>query len=184
MAAGPATVETLVSDDNGAEPWERRPDERSDQHAAFRFYRDMAPAQRNMDAVAEHAGVTASTIRRWRDTWDWRDRAVAWDDARYRLEDQERLEAIRSMHRTHRQAGRAATVIAMQALALLKPQELNATQVARLLALGAKLERDTLVVSVEELQGVEELDEVDDPWERIAAELDPDYDRDADLTLE
>jgi hypothetical protein len=46
--------------------------------------------------------------------------------------------------------------------------------VARLLELGAKLERSTLIVSVEELQGLDvgESDE-EDPWERIARELDP-----------
>jgi len=63
---------------------------------------------------------------------------------------------------------------AVQALSLLSPDEMKASDVVRMMALGARLERDTLLVSVEEMQGVEEFaEDEDDPWERIARELDP-----------
>lgn len=80
------------------------------------------------------------------------------------------------MHSVHQRAGRAAVLKAVQALSMLRPEEMAPSVIARLLELGAKLERSTLVVSVEELQGIDstEADEDgDDPWERIAAELDP-----------
>jgi hypothetical protein len=50
---------------------------------------------------------------------------------------------------------------------------LTAGEAARLLDLGTRLERSTLLVSVEELQGrvSQPLDGVDDPWDRIAREL-------------
>jgi hypothetical protein len=157
--------------------WERQPREPAREHEAFRIYRDTSPAQRDLTAIAERFGLTPRRIRQWAVQWDWRERATAWDDACHQIEDAERLEAIRSMHAMHRRAGRAAIVKAVQALGSIDPAQMPIGAVARLLALGAKLERDTLLVSVEEMQGVE-VDEgdVEDPWERIAAELDPDVD--------
>jgi hypothetical protein len=153
--------------------WERQAKEPTRQHGAFRFYRDLPPHQRDFEKVAEEAGISVRRAREWAVEWSWRDRAEAWDDACHRIEDAERLEALRAMHAVHRKAGRAVITKALQALATLDPSAMPANAVARFLALGAKLERDTLVVSVEELQGVEAYEEADDPWERIARELDP-----------
>lgn len=154
--------------------WERQPGEPAKYHEAFRLYRDQAAAQRSLERVAEETGVTGRRVRQLAVQYDWRARAEAWDDACHRVEDRERLEAIRSMHEVHRKAGRAAVVKALQALGQLDPAHMPIGAVARLLALGAKLERDTLIVSVEELQGVEaEFEEGEDPWARIAAELSP-----------
>jgi hypothetical protein len=154
--------------------WERQFREPTRAHHAFRLYRDCPPARRDIATVAEQIGLSVRRAREWAVQWEWRERATAWDDACHRIEDQERLEAIRSMHRSHRRAGRAAIEKAVQALGMMEPGEMPAGAIARLLELGAKLERSTLIVSVEELQGVElEDDEVDDPWERIAHELDP-----------
>lgn len=157
-----------------AEPvWERLPDEPTREHGAFRLYRDTPPPQRDLAEVASKVNMSARSVRQWAVDWEWRDRAEAWDDACHRIEDAERLEAIRSMHALHRRAGRNAITKALQALDHLDPDLMPAAAVARLLDLGAKLERSTLVVSVEELQGVEVYEESEDPWERIAAELDP-----------
>jgi hypothetical protein len=154
--------------------WERQKDEPTRAHAAFRIYRDTPPAQRNLEAVAEQVGASYRRARTWAQEWDWRGRADAWDDACHRIEDGERLEAIRSMHSLHRKAGRAAVVKALQALQLVQPDDIAPATIARWLELGAKLERSTLIVSVEELQGIETIDDdSEDPWERIARELDP-----------
>lgn len=155
-------------------PWERQPGEPTRAHGAFRVYRDLPSMQRDIERVAERAKVSGRTIRSWAATWEWRERVAAWDDECHRAEDAERLELIRDMHAVHRRAGRAAVEKAVQALNFIAPDEMPATAVARLLELGAKLERSTLVVSVEELQGIEMYgDEGDDPWDRIARELDP-----------
>lgn len=161
-----------MSDNESA--WDRQAGEPTRAHAAFRIYRDLAPHQRTIAEVAQQVGLSERRAREWAAQWQWRERAEAWDDACHRIEDQERLEAIRSMHAIHRRAGRAATVKAMQALANIDAERLPIGAVARLLELGAKLERSTLVVSVEELQGIDSVeDEAEDPWERIARELDP-----------
>jgi hypothetical protein len=69
---------------------------------------------------------------------------------------------------------------ALRALSNIDVERIPVGQVARLMELGARLERSTLLTSVEELQGIEDEDEeTDDPWERIARELDP---RNAALT--
>lgn len=156
-----------------AQPWDRQRDEPTNQYAAFRIYRDLPPYQRTLGAVSQQIDVNESTTRRWAEQWSWRLRVEEWDDACHRIEDGERLEAIRSMHSAHRRAGRAIFSKAIQAMTLLRPEEMPPSVIARLLDLGAKLERSTLVVSVEELQGVEEYVDTEDPWERIAAELDP-----------
>jgi hypothetical protein len=125
--------------------------------------------------VAEGVGASVRSCRTWASEWAWRDRAEGWDEACHRIEDAERLEAIRQMHTVHRRAGRAALSKAVMALNGMRAEDLTPSQAARLLELGAKLERSTLIVSVEELQGldVEEYEDEDDPWARIAAELDP-----------
>jgi hypothetical protein len=155
-------------------PWERQVREPARQYGAFRLYRDLPAHQRDIAKVAGQVKISERRCREWAVQWDWRGRADAWDDACHRIEDAERLEAIRSMHAVHRKAGRVALSKAVQALSQLDPAEMPVGAIARLLALGAKLERDTLIVSVEELQGLEPVEEeVEDPWERIARELDP-----------
>jgi hypothetical protein len=166
---------------HATQPWDRQPDEPATGYEAFRVFRDLTPSQRtNISAVADQAGMTGQECLALASAWQWRERAEAWDDVCHRIDDAERLDAIRQMHAVHRRAGRAALSKAVQALNNLSPEVMTPSQIARLLELGARLERSTLIVSVEELQGldVEEVEDVDDPWERIARELDPGADAD------
>lgn len=152
-----------------SEPWERLAGETSLAYSAFRQYRDLGPTR----TVDQLHGVARTSAERWSSRWDWPARATAWDDEVHRLEDRQRLEAIRSMHETHQRAGRAAMAKAIAALQALQPTDIPAGAAARLLELGARLERQTLLVSVDELQGRSpSVDEVGvDPWEAIAREL-------------
>jgi paraquat-inducible protein B len=153
--------------------WERQHGEPAKQHAAFRLYRDQPAARRSMEPVADEAEVSVRRVREWAVEWNWRERAEAWDDQCHRIEDAERLDAIREMHQIHRRAGRAAVVKALQALTNLDMNGMPANSVIRLLDVGTRLERSTLTVSVEELQGLGLEEEREDPWARIAAELSP-----------
>lgn len=153
------------------DPWERLAGERASSYAAFRAFRDLGPG-RKLDRVLPFTEAAPDTIKHWSARWDWWKRAEAWDAERYRVEDQDRLEAIRTMHANHQRAGRAAMRKALEALQELPPSQVPAGAAARLLELGARLERQTLIYSVEELQGIaEEESERDDPWQRIADEL-------------
>jgi hypothetical protein len=156
-------------------PWDRQAGEPLKNYSAFRLFRDLTPMQRSFDRIADQANLSARRLRAIAVEWDWHERVSAWDDACHRIEDRERLEAIRSMHAVHRRAGRAAIMKALQALTMLDAETMPASIIARLMELGAKLERSTLIVSIEELQGIElgTDDDTEDPWERIARELDP-----------
>jgi hypothetical protein len=111
------------------------------------------------------------SVQRWSSQWDWLARATAWDDETHLLDDRRRLEAIRTMHDTHQRAARAAIGKALAALAATAPEDIPASAAARLLELGTALERETLTVSVEALQGVARAEHEPDPWEAIAREL-------------
>ena len=160
----------IVSERN---PWDRRDGETSKAYAAFRQYRDLGPLR----TVEQMRGVGRTSAERWSARWDWQARAVAWDDATHMADDARRLEAIRTMHDTHQRAGRVAMSKALAALQRLEPDQIPPYAAARLLELGARLERETLIVSVEELQGgfPAHLPQIgppaDDPWERISREL-------------
>lgn len=141
----------------------------------FRQYRDIGPA-RSTQLLAERDDVDLAerTIYKYARRWSWDARAVAWDDELARIEDEQRLIAIREMHSTHVHAAQTALQMALRGMAHVDPTELTATDIARLLDLGSRLERETLTVSVEELQGRPQHDDAaDDPWNAIARELAP-----------
>ena len=145
--------------------WDRLDGETSKGYAAFRQYRDLGPHRR----VERMENVSRITVERWSARFDWVARCAAWDDAQAMIEDSERLDALRSMHRTHQLAARALQRFALAALAALPTEGVTAGDIARLIELGTKLERATLSQSVADLtgQGVA----VDDPWDAIAHEL-------------
>lgn len=73
------------------------------------------------------------------------------------------------MHQTHARAARALVGIALRGLQGLDVEQLTASDVAKLLDLGTRLERETLTVSVEELQGkATHAYEDADPFRQIA----------------
>ena len=148
-------------------PWERLPTETGRAYAAFREYRDAGVRRSQADATA----TSLRTAKRWALQHCWAARATAWDDEINRLEDQERLDALRTMHGNHSRAARALQGFAMRALQELETQQVTAADIARLFELGARLERLTLSQSVEELQGRTPQGASDDPWTRIANEL-------------
>lgn len=148
-------------------PWERLPRESSRAYAAFRQYRDLPPP-RDRRVLAGLA--TPDTMSAWVVRYDWLDRAEAWDTERYRLEDERRLEDIRTMHAQHITAGRAAVTIALQALTRVDPAEIPPAAAARLLEIGTRLERDMLTTPVADLQR-RPVTGPEDPWDAIAREL-------------
>lgn len=166
-ASHPRTVTAVVAEAPPRQPWDRGRGESARAYAAFRRFRDLGPL-RTLEPLLADENLT--TLRRWARLHDWRDRAGAWDDETHRLEDANRLEAIRTMHDRHQRAGRMAMAKALEALHGTRPEDIPPYAAARLLDLGARLERDTLTVSVEALQGVAPL--IEDPWEAVARELD------------
>ena len=157
-----------VSDD-AQHPWDRRPGETPLAFETFLRFRDIGPLRSAARFARDDPHGRSS--RRWHHEHDWADRACAWDDELHRISDQQRLEAIRTMHDVHQRAGRLILNKALAALARVQPDEIPPYVAGRLLELGARLERDTLIVSVESLQGIETRP-AEDPWEIVARELD------------
>ena len=147
--------------------WDRQQGESTKGYAAFRLFRDMGPMRKLADV--DVVGTTSRTVRQWSYDHDWWARAAAWDDLVHMEEDRQRLEDLREMHDTHQRAGRMALTLAMEAMAKIQPEDITPTAAAKLLDLGARLERDILTVSVEDLQGIGK--SADDPFEAIAREL-------------
>lgn len=148
--------------------WERVERETSRQYAAFRAFRDLG-ITRTVDAVTALYG---GSVPRWARAYSWVERAESWDDELARTLDRERLAAVAEMHRAHSEAGRIAREKALEALGSMRVDEIPPSTAVRLLEVGTKLERSTLTVSVEELQGLESGDDDgSDPWETIAREL-------------
>lgn len=160
-----------AQEDEAREPWDRRPHESPRGYQTFRRFRDLGPLRQLDPLIDEDAGIRLETLRRWHKRFDWLDRARAWDDKVHRLDDERRLEDIRQMHDRHQRAGRLAMARALAALQNTQPEDIPPYAAARLLELGARLERDTLTVSVEELQGLAK-PASEDPWDQVARDLD------------
>ena len=154
--------------DDETHPWERWEHEPARNYQVFRLFRDLGPL-RKLEDLYGTIEVTDRTIRQWSYDFAWAERATAWDDTIHQAEDRQRLESLRDMHRLHREAGRSALEVAVQALGNMDPTEISPTAAARLLELGARLERETLMVSVEDLQG--RSTSAPDEWEAISREL-------------
>lgn len=59
--------------------WERQNTESDKAFAAFQIYLDLG-GERTFQKVAEKCQKTTSLINRWAREYNWRDRAVAWDN--------------------------------------------------------------------------------------------------------
>ena len=60
--------------------WAKQPKESSKAYEAFVVYRDLGSG-RTFTAVAEELHKSVSLIRRWKDKWNWQERAEAWDNS-------------------------------------------------------------------------------------------------------
>ena len=61
-------------------PWEKQPKESSKAYEAFVVYKDLGNG-RTFTAVAKELHKSFSLIRRWREKWNWQERAEAWDNS-------------------------------------------------------------------------------------------------------
>jgi hypothetical protein len=152
--------------------WERQPREPSRAYAAFRRFRDLGPSRApHLVVEASDGDLRPHTVARWQRDWHWTRRAREWDDHLYRVEDEARLDALRTMHRSHALTGRYVVAKALGALQRVDDADISPSSAARLIEVGARLERSTLVQSVADLQGIDREAVAEDPWDVIAREL-------------
>jgi hypothetical protein len=155
-----------------ANEWERLDGESPKAYAAFRMYRDDG-VERTVQGVRERARVSERTINSWSSRFDWKRRALAWDDECARVEDDSRLENIREMYDLHRRVGKVAITKALQALQQLPPDRVPAGAACRLLEIGTRIERQTLSTTPEDFMGISDEPDVEDAFAALARELLP-----------
>jgi hypothetical protein len=137
--------------------WERQEGESARAFEGFATYRDLGPA-RSLAAVGQALGKTKAACEPWSSRWGWVERAAAWDDEADRLLRErdlaERAQARRQMLAEHARVGQTLVQIGADVLAVYdvsNPESgeaaeariaaLSASDAARLVATGAKLER-------------------------------------------
>lgn len=79
-----------------AERWSRH--ESSDQYGAFQEYLRM-PRPRSATKLGQMLGYTPSTVFRWAKTYNWDERAAAWDKQQIEIAHKESSELQRKKHR-------------------------------------------------------------------------------------
>lgn len=121
------------------QPWERQKGEPSRAFRAFARYRDME--RRSLRRLAEEMGVSLRLVSRWSRQHHWVERCAAWDAEVDRLAREEQVKAIAEMKRRHDEAGMAMIRAALERLATMDREQIDASAVVRLLAEGVKIER-------------------------------------------
>jgi hypothetical protein len=97
-ARGAERVQRMPAQGTGLRPWDRQPGETEVAFAAFLTYRDSGPP-RNLSAAARALGKHESLLRRWSAANRWRERLLALDSDRARINEEatrEESEKIRS----------------------------------------------------------------------------------------
>ncbi|WP_298594778.1 hypothetical protein [uncultured Mitsuokella sp.] len=136
---------------NEQEPWERQAGESSVAYEAFLLYRNMShepdgeKKKRRLASVAKKLGKSLALMERWSFTWDWVERARAYDNELQRISMDETREAVRKMLKDHMTMAQALQKKAMTALLRLDDQSLSARNILDYLAQGIEIERQARI---------------------------------------
>lgn len=153
---------------SGEELWGRLAGESSVAYEAFLLYRNMShepgeKKKRRLASVAEKLGKSLKLIERWSRTWDWVERARAYDNELQRISMEETRAAIRKMLKDHMTMAKALQKKAMTALLRLDDQSLTARNILDYLVQGIEIERQArLQAAGDETDGALKGDAIDD----------------------
>lgn len=143
---------------NEASIWERRSGESAEAYAAFSLYRDMAYrtedakgnikisdvplVRRSARAVAIQVGKNESLLERWSVTWDWVNRAEAYD----RFIDAEALRKanakLADMRARHIALAKIMQSKGAQAMNSVKPDDIRMKDAIKLMVAGMEMEEE------------------------------------------
>lgn len=143
---------------NEASIWERRSGESAEAYAAFSLYRDMAYrtedaegnikisdvplVRRSARAVAVQVGKNESLLERWSVTWDWVNRAEAYD----RFIDAEALRKanakLADMRARHIALAKIMQAKGAQAINSVKPDDIRMKDAIKLVVAGMEVEEE------------------------------------------
>lgn len=131
------------------EPWERQNAESPRMYARFTCYRDLGDI-RTLNAALEIINATTSkkiskgTLHQISCQYRWAERAEAFDSAATAAERQRLLTLRRDMIERHRKLSAGLTGKAVEALRLIDPKLMDASDITKFLTVAADMERKAL----------------------------------------
>ena len=120
--------------------WERQKGEGEKAYEAFVIYRDLGE-KRTFAAVAERLRKSDTLIRRWKEQWNWQERARAYDNE---LEKEARAKAVKARKAmTERHIGIAMQLQkkALEALQELEVEDMTPKDIREYIKMATDLER-------------------------------------------
>lgn len=123
-----------------AKPWERQEKESDKAFEAFVIYRDMG-VSRSYSKVAEKLQKSDTLINRWGRTYNWTERAGAWDDELDKETQKAQRKEIAKMRQRHADLASQMLEKAANALRFIPEVEIKASDISRMVDVASKLER-------------------------------------------
>lgn len=131
------------------DPWEPLEHESARAYKAFTAYRDLPPRQRSIynayrGTVKKPGALAPGQFNAWSSENHWVARSRAWDA---HVDREARDDQVRRRVDADRQAaqiGSSLITVGLKALAKIRPEKLTATEAARLVELGRRIQREAL----------------------------------------
>ena len=130
-----------MQNSSATKPWERQPKEGEKPYEAFVKYRDMGE-KRALNAVAAELQKSYTLIRRWKDTWNWEERVLAYDNELQKQAHKQAVKKTRSMADRHIDLALKMQLKALQALEKLPLDDISPRDLVSIIRESTRLERE------------------------------------------
>lgn len=130
----------MPNNTNSAAPWERQKGESEQAYAAFSLYRDKG-LDRTLISVAEELQKSYTLIRRWKDRWEWEDRAREYDNDQERKAKKEAEKGLRQMYNRQVKVAMTMQAKALAALEQLEIEAMSPKDIKEYIKIATDLER-------------------------------------------
>lgn len=139
-------------------PWERQPGESEKAFEAFKIYRDMG-LKRSNQAVCDELSKSRQLITRWKSNYNWDERARAYDNEIDKQAHQEAVKNLKDMTNRHIKISIQLQKKAMEAMAILKPEEMTPKDIKEFVKMATELERLNRTMAANQEESVDENDQ-------------------------
>lgn len=126
---------------NETKPWERQDGESAKAFAAFLAYLQLGE-KRSLRAVAQKLLKSYTLISRWSRTYQWVDRAAAYDTEQWKAEREKEKRDRERMRKRQLAIAEEYQKKAFDAFKLLEASDMKPGEILRFFVEGAKLERE------------------------------------------
>lgn len=121
-------------------PWERQQGESEKAYEAFSVYRGM-DEKRTFQSVADKLHKSCTLIRRWKEKWNWQERARAYDNELDREAYRKAVKDRKDMVERHIKIAMQMQGKALEALNNLSVEEMTAKDIKEYIKMATELER-------------------------------------------